>query len=41
MWDNLGQSAQIFGHCLYNEYDAPTGFDFDSLSTDPPFIVDE
>ncbi len=29
MWETLGESAQIFCHTLYNNYGAPTGFDFD------------
>jgi hypothetical protein len=41
MWESLGESAQIFCHTLYNNYGAPTGFDFDDLSDDPPFIVDQ
>jgi hypothetical protein len=41
MFDTLGESAQIFTHCLYHHYSAPSGFDFDTLSNDDPFITDE
>ena len=41
MFDSLGERAQIFTHSLFNNYGAPTGFDFDTLSNDDPFITDE
>jgi hypothetical protein len=41
MWESLGESAQIFTHALYHHYSAPPGFDFDTLSDDEPFIVDQ
>ena len=41
MFDTLGESAQIFTHCLFDHYSAPSGFDFDTLSNDDPFITDE
>jgi len=28
-------------HTLYHHYSAPSGFDFDTLSDDTPFIVDK
>jgi lysosomal alpha-mannosidase len=28
-------------HALYHHYSAPTGFDYDTLSNDEPFIDDE
>lgn len=40
-WDSIGESAQIFTHALYHHYSAPSGFDFDTLSNDQPFIIDE
>lgn len=40
MYDTLGDSAQIFTHAMYHHYSAPSGFDFDTLSNDEPFIID-
>ena len=40
-WDTIGESAQILTHAMYHHYSAPSGFDFDTLSNDQPFIVDE
>jgi hypothetical protein len=41
MWETLGESSQILAHALYHHYSAPSGFDFDTLSNDQPFIIDE
>lgn len=41
MWESLGETAQILTHAFYDFYYPPSGFDFDTLSDDPPFIVDE
>ena len=41
MWDTLGDSTQILAHALYHHYSAPSGFDYDTLSNDEPFIDDE
>jgi len=41
MWNSLGESTQILAHTLYHHYSAPSGFDFDTLSDDSPFIIDE
>lgn len=41
MWETLGEQAQILTHALYHHYSAPSGFDFDTLSNDEPFIIDE
>lgn len=38
---SLGEDVQIFTHALYHHYSAPDGFDYDTLSNDEPFIVDE
>ena len=37
MFDTLGERAQIFTHCLYNQYSAQRGFDFDGR--DGPFAL--
>ena len=41
MNESLGNNVQILAHALYAHYSAPAGFDFDTLSNDPPFIDDE
>ena len=41
MFDSLGDSVQIFAHADYNLYQQPDGFDFDTLSDNEPFIIDE
>jgi lysosomal alpha-mannosidase len=41
MWESLGESTQILTHTLYHHYSAPSGFDFDTLSNDEPFIIDK
>ena len=41
MWEPLGETVQILAHTLYHHYSAPDGFDFDTLSNDAPFIIDE
>lgn len=40
MWETLGQSTEIFTHSLYNNYGSPTGFNWDDLGDDDPFIID-
>ena len=41
MYGTLGSDVQIFTHALYAHYSAPSGFDFDMLSNDDPFVVDK
>lgn len=40
-WETLGETTQILTHAMYHHYSAPTGFDFDTLSDDQPFITDQ
>lgn len=40
-YDELGNTSQILTHALYHHYSAPSGFDFDTLSRDQPFVIDE
>lgn len=36
--NNLGASAELFTHVLYNHYSPPPGFCFDLLCGEEPFI---
>jgi len=40
-YDELGNDSQILTHALYHHYSAPSGFDFDTLSRDDPFVINE
>ena len=39
-FNHFGTKNQIFTHALYNHYSAPSGFNFDTYSTDDPIVDD-
>jgi len=43
MYDSLGDGPQILTHALYNFYNSPDSFDWDTTAdeNDPPFVTNE